>query len=87
MSRSIRCSDEVYRQVTTIAGEKLLSLTDALDYITGTRLERFTTAQPAAQEETEKVSDNQSERNIIFVIDPEDTKDDRPPDQFVFTKD
>ena len=33
MSRSIRCSDQVYQRVTAVAGEKGLSLLEALDDI------------------------------------------------------
>ena len=33
MSRSIRCSDQAYQRVTAVAGEKGLSLTEALDHI------------------------------------------------------
>ena len=94
MSRSIRCSDEVYRKVTAVAGEKGLSLTDALDYVTGTQPERVTTDQPADQGGTEAVSGSQLPTHIIFTNDvvtpkdsPVDPKDDRPPDQFVITPD
>ncbi len=33
MSRSIRCSDQAYQRVTAVAGEKGLSLLEALDDI------------------------------------------------------
>ena len=33
MSRSIRCSDQAYQRVTAVAGEKGLSLVEALDDI------------------------------------------------------